>query len=99
MHNLNCLLQQLASAKLDFGSWAASPPCSTALRWSRVTLVPAPGTVLHDLYLETAWGAFDAITVIKGVGELEPKDLLGATELRAIRELRDEKGRPADGPA
>lgn len=87
---------------------------------------------MHNLYLETAWGAFDVITVIKGVGDVErlkanaveidlmgvkcrliglddlitvkeavgrPKDQLAATELRAIRELRDEKGRPVLGPA
>lgn len=31
--------------------------------------VPAPGTQLQKLYLETAWGALDVITVMKGVGD------------------------------
>lgn len=31
--------------------------------------VPAPGTQLQNLYLETAWGALDVLTVMKGVGD------------------------------
>lgn len=30
---------------------------------------PAPGTELHNLYLETKWGALDVITIMKGVGD------------------------------
>jgi hypothetical protein len=31
--------------------------------------VPAPGTRLQNLYLETSWGALDVLTVMKGVGD------------------------------
>ena len=168
MHNLNRLLQRLATANLDFvivGGFAAMLHDSALLtrdldvcmvldeanlaklrevladlspvhRFTPARLpfspVPSPGTTLHNLYLETTWGAFDVITVIKGVGDLQriksgaveielmgvkcrliglddlitvkeavgrPKDLMAATELRAIRTLRDEKSRPENGPA
>lgn len=93
--------------------------------------VPAPGTELHNLYLETSWGALDVLTVMKGVGELarirqnaseveimgvqcrlislddlivvkesvaRPKDLLAATELKAIRQLRSAPDTPLTPP-
>lgn len=52
--------------------------------------VPAPGTSLQNLYLETTWGALDVLTVMKGVGDFarikqtaQEIDLLG-TKCRLI---------------
>jgi hypothetical protein len=107
VHNLNRLLQRLASSDLEFvvvGGYAAMLHGSSLVtrdldicmmldetnlaqlrsilvdlapihRFTAARLpfgtIPAPGTQLQNLYLETSWGALDVRTVMKGVGDFE----------------------------
>ena len=107
MHNLNRLLQRLATAGIDFvivGGFAgvlhgsslvtrdldvcmvldeeniaklreALADLNPVHRFTAARLPfgtePPSGTKLNNLYLETAWGAFDVIAVMKGVGDFE----------------------------